>query len=371
MARKSTEDIWALIDEAEKKMKAAKPPKVQISGNSSSTPSRQMVMGNTPSGTKIGENPAASNNALLFSFLKTVQSMIGNQVSKQAASMSEADPFISKAVTSHAAEQASLITPQTPSSFFMNEAPLGAGTSSTVTIPTKPASDKSSSSLTANNNAGAFEDLTKALNYRSSLPRFLTNENGQAMLDSSFRPIPNPDYEELSNVIDNFNQLHGKTALIDHQAKIDKEAFRIKAETITANEAVQNALANKNYEEAVRSNKAVEALRQEEFTLSQRQQQLNFLQIIASNPSILYYMKQAGVLDMLTSQLGLKVSDVIGEPLGQVGLPNVQQLAKMKPQQRELLYFQLQAQTGMSRQEIEQMILSQQPGPGQVSRQTL
>lgn len=358
MARKSPEDIWAQIDAAEKQMRAANPPKKQISGNSGSTPNRS-------------------------SFLNTIRGMFGNQISQQAKDTFESDPSVARATAQHYAqsavgEQQPYLSPfvatdtQAPSGGFPKSGPqIFNATASPLTIAVPPVS--------ANAQAGGLPDKATAASnfdpttFNPTTPEEFIKSVAAYHAMPSFTDLgqPNPEKQTLGLAIQNYNEVSGRKTIADHQSRLDSQLFKVKAATITAQDATQNALANKNYGEAVRSNKAVEALRQEEFALSQKQQQLSFLQIISANPSILYYMKQLGVLDMLTSQLGLQTSDVIGQPLGQYSLPNVQQLAKMNPQQREQLFFQLEAQTGMSRQEIEQMIMSQQPGQGQTNRQTL
>ncbi len=161
--------------------------------------------------------------------------------------------------------------------------------------------------------------------------------------------------------------------LSNAQNKFIADQNRISNDITRARDAASNAQASNNFNELVRSNREVEMLQRERLEMDKKQDKLQFFMSIASNPALLFFMNQFGMTAEIGKLLGMDMSAFnVAGPVNPLSQFNVQQLTQMSPDQRKMVLFSLQAQTGLSTQEILAEIQSGAPGGiAQVSRSTL
>lgn len=149
--------------------------------------------------------------------------------------------------------------------------------------------------------------------------------------------------------------------------KQDRAAAQITLDWNTNQASLDRAIESGELEETIRANEERERLTSQQNEIENKQFAMTILMQIGANPSILFFLKQSGIVNQLTTMLGLSPDVFGGNEEGQfnpVSSYNAQSWAQLTPQQKKTALYSMQAQTGYSTQEILQQINAGAPGGG-------
>jgi hypothetical protein len=180
---------------------------------------------------------------------------------------------------------------------------------------------------------------------------------------SIYKDIVLREYDaELANVVDSRDNQWAKES-----ADLTREFNR------TQNE-LDRAISAGNLEETIRANNEAETLSRQRLAVESKQMRLSFFLQIASNPAILFFMKQSGMTNQFADLLGMDPATFLNldGPDDPAVTHNAQSFARLSPSEQKSALFSIQAQTGLTQPEIlKQFALSAPGGSGAVSRGTL
>jgi hypothetical protein len=156
---------------------------------------------------------------------------------------------------------------------------------------------------------------------------------------------------EMATLKDTFD-----TGMLDQQSTLNIRLQENQQQYLGEQNRLDRAIQRQEYEEGARASQAVERLRQKEIDLQQQHFQLTLFMSLAQSPEILYFLKNAGALDMFGDIMGdggQALDAMIGrvgeqQAGGDTGIGNIQQLSRLSSSEQDRQMYALSAQTGSS-----------------------
>tara|TARA_B100001123_G_scaffold437058_1_gene568552 strand:- start:545 stop:2233 length:1689 start_codon:yes stop_codon:yes gene_type:complete len=150
--------------------------------------------------------------------------------------------------------------------------------------------------------------------------------------------------------IERESEAQGTLLSLDSDLEMERESFKQQFQKAEA--AKDRALQTQNLEEYRRAALATEQLQRDRLQLEREGQSLQLLMSVSSNPALLYYMKQSGMLAGAgESILGQNVETLINDlsaSIDPTNLPNIQTYNAMSELEQQIAGTQAGATQGMS-----------------------
>jgi hypothetical protein len=238
------------------------------------------------------------------------------------------------------------------------------------------------------------ENLSKA--YADSTAFFQDSKISYTILEGNVRPTfyfngnaLSPGDELFNNASNAYDVLKLSQKIIQEQAKtvfdaesskaidsltssLDRESARLTRDANKIAADKDRALQQSNLDESIRVNRLSESINMEKREHEKKLEKLSFLMQLASNPAMLFFMKQQGLTGQFESLLGMApgsfLKNIGGSPSMQGGF-NAQSWARLSPEQQKTVIASIQASTGQTPQEIVRGFTSNTPGSGASSMQ--
>jgi hypothetical protein len=169
---------------------------------------------------------------------------------------------------------------------------------------------------------------------------------------------------------------HDKAIQLEtHKNKLQKERDAITNQINSRHKDLDRAILAGNLEESIRANRESESLTRQRNLMDKQQFAMTMIFQIASNPSILFFLRKSGMMNQLATLAGINPSVFTTADYGQenpLGAFNLQAWGQLSPQQQRIAMYSMQAQTGLSEAEIRQKMQAISPGSyNQMIRRTL
>ena len=153
--------------------------------------------------------------------------------------------------------------------------------------------------------------------------------------------------------------------LLSMNHDFDSEMESTKQQFQSLESAKDRALQQQNMMEYRRASMAQEQLQRDTLTLEREGQSLQLLMSVSSNPALLYYMKQSGMLEGVGENLlGEDVNRLIGDLTSSIdpgNLPNIQTYNAMSELQQRIMGTQAGSTRGMSEEAMSEYVRGTAP----------
>jgi hypothetical protein len=187
----------------------------------------------------------------------------------------------------------------------------------------------------------------------------------QAAEDEHERRLEMINQGHVNNLALTDRQNESSLLLLQRQFDIQYEITNLEQQFKSEQSALDRALEAANMDEARRASRALEGLRQQEVDIQERRVALDTFNSISSNPAMLYFAQQTGMLSQLGDIFGdggdtlQGIMDDINESPANT---NIQEFARMSSFDQTIEAFKAGAQTGVSTKDLPGVLRGQSPG---------